>query len=66
MAALLVIWMISIPLASNLAGNFGQSLRESRILGQLNAIAPAELAALPNGVAALLNDSGLPPLVTPI
>lgn len=65
MAALLVIWMISIPLASNLAGNFGQSLRESRILGQLNAIAPAELAALPNGVAALLNDSGLPPLVSP-
>ena len=40
-------------------------LRDSRILGNLNSAAPAQVASLPNGVAAMLNESGLPPLVSP-
>ena len=63
--ALIVIWMISIPVATNLGGSAGQGLRDSRILSNLNAAAPPRLASLPNGVAALLNESGLPPLVSP-
>ena len=63
--ALIVIWMISIPVATNLGGSAGQGLRDSRILSNLNAAAPTRLASLPNGVAALLNESGLPPLVSP-
>ena len=64
-AALVVIWLISIPVATNLGGATGQGLRDSRILGNLNSAAPARVAALPNGVAAMLNESGLPPLVSP-
>ena len=63
--ALIVIWMISIPVATNLGGSAGQGLRDSRILSNLNAAAPTRLASLPNGVAAMLNESGLPPLVSP-
>ena len=64
-AAIVVIWLVSLPLASNLGGQPGQALRESRILSELNAAAPDRLAALPNGLAAMLNESGLPPLVSP-
>lgn len=64
-AAIVVIWLVSIPLASNLGGQPGQALRESRVLTTLNSVAPSRLAALPNGLAALLNESGLPPLVSP-
>ena len=64
-AAIVVIWLVSLPLASNLGGQPGQALRESRMLSSLNAVAPSRLAALPNGLAALLNESGLPPLVSP-
>ncbi|MCG7260303.1 MarP family serine protease [Corynebacterium aurimucosum] len=64
-AAIVVIWLVSLPLASNLGGQPGQALRESRVLSSLNAVAPSRLAALPNGLAALLNESGLPPLVSP-
>ena len=34
-------------------------------MGKLNSAAPAQVASLPNGVAAMLNESGLPPLVSP-
>lgn len=64
-AAIVVIWLVSLLLASNLGGQPGQALRESRVLSSLNAVAPSRLAALPNGLAALLNESGLPPLVSP-
>ena len=64
-AAVVVIWLVSLPLASNLGGQPGQALRKSRILSGLNAAAPDRLASLPNGLAAMLNDSGLPPLVSP-
>lgn len=64
-AALVVMWLISIPVATNLGGAAGEGLRDSRILGNLNSAAPARVAALPNGVAAMLNESGLPPLVSP-
>lgn len=65
LAALIVIWLVSLPLASNLGGTAGQGLRESRILSGLNRVAPEALSALPNKVAAMLNESGLPPLVSP-
>lgn len=64
-AVLVVIWLVSLPAASNIGGAPGQALRESRILSGLNAAAPSQLASLPNGVAAMLNESGLPPLVSP-
>ncbi len=65
-AALLVIWLVSIPLASGLTGAVGKGLRESKILGGIHSVAPEQLKALPGGVTSLLNQTGLPPLVAPI
>ncbi len=64
-AMVLVIWLVSIPLANGLSGKVGQGVRESAILGTLNRYMPSELSTLPAGIAALLNESGLPPLVSP-
>lgn len=64
-AMLLIVWLISIPLAGSLAGKPGQAVRQSHVLGALNRYMPAPLAGLPTGIAAMLNESGLPPLVSP-
>ncbi|WP_165241334.1 MarP family serine protease [Corynebacterium lizhenjunii] len=65
LAVALILWLVSIPLASALSGKSGQGIRESQILGGINAVAPAQLRNLPTGLAAMLNESGLPPLVDP-
>lgn len=64
-STLLVVWLVSIPLASGLPGEAGRGLRGSEILSRLNSLAPPALADLPTGIAAQLTDSGLPPLVAP-
>ncbi len=64
-AVAVAIWFVSIPLATVVPGPVGEGLRSSRILAALDAAAPASAHALPARFAALLDDSGLPPLVTP-
>ncbi|MEX3504074.1 MarP family serine protease [Corynebacterium sp. LK2510] len=61
----LVVWFISIPLAFALPGAAGTALRESRVLSAIDRAAPAGFESLPARFAALLDDSGLPPLVSP-
>lgn len=65
LATVVLVWLVSIPLASNLSGSTGKAVRQSQILSTVNRYMPAELANLPTGVAAMLNESGLPPLVSP-
>lgn len=65
LAAALVLWFISIPLAASLPGQPGQALRNSRVLAAIDDAAPDVLATLPARLAALLDESGLPPLVSP-
>ncbi|SDM06206.1 Colicin V production protein [Corynebacterium mycetoides] len=64
-AVALVVWFISIPLASAVPGKVGDGIRQSAVLGAFNAAAPAGAEQLPARLAALLNESGLPPLVSP-
>lgn len=64
-ATLLVVWLVSIPLATALPGSLGQGIRNSYILTQVDRYTPPALAELPKRVSAMLDDSGLPPLFAP-
>ena len=64
-AMIVVVWLVSLPLAGALTGKAGQAVHGSHILGTLNRYMPSQLVELPTGVAAMLNESGLPPLVSP-
>lgn len=65
LAAALVVWFISIPLAASLTGAPGDAVRSSKVLTGIDRAAPAGMSTLPARLAALLDESGLPPLVSP-
>lgn len=62
---LAVILLISIPLATGLKGEAATGIQGSRILGALNKVVPDSVHQLPAEISAMLNESGLPPLLTP-
>lgn len=64
-ATLLVVWLISISLATGLSGPVNQGLRSSHILGAVHETTPPALHQLPARISAMLDDSGLPPLFAP-
>ena len=64
-ATLIVLWLISIPLATGLTGPLSQGIRNSVVLGAVDRYTPPALADLPSRITALLDDSGLPPLFAP-
>lgn len=61
----LALWFISIPLASALPGAPGDALRGSKVLSRVDAAAPPGMSTIPSRLTALLDESGLPPLVSP-
>ncbi|SDS60614.1 MarP family serine protease [Corynebacterium timonense] len=61
----LVLWFVSLPLATVLPGPLGAGVRESRVLALIDRVVPPGAENLPARFAALLDDSGLPPLVSP-
>lgn len=63
--ALVVIWLVSIPLAAGVGGQMGEGIRESRILRGVDRHAPVMLSQLPAKISAMISESGLPPLVSP-
>ncbi|UIZ92319.1 MarP family serine protease [Corynebacterium sp. CNCTC7651] len=65
LAMALVMWFISIPLAASVPGKAGDAVRESRVLATIDVASPDVLAQLPARIAALLDETGLPPLVSP-
>ena len=65
MATLVIVWLISIPVATGFSGPIGKGLRESAILNSVDRVMPSQISTVPARVAALLNESGLPPLVSP-
>lgn len=65
LATLLVMWLIAIPLATATSGNFAKGLRSSAILAGVDRYIPRQLHSLPNSISAMLNESGLPPLLSP-
>ncbi|MBG6122535.1 MarP family serine protease [Corynebacterium aquatimens] len=60
-----VLWLISMPLAANAPGQFGDGVRNSRVLAKADAAAPGWMRQIPEHFSALLDESGLPPLVSP-
>lgn len=62
---LAVVVLISIPLATGLKGEAAAGIQGSRILGTLNRAVPDAVHQLPAEISAMLNESGLPPLITP-
>lgn len=65
LAVSLVLWFISIPLAASVQGPVGETLRASKVFGVIDGLAPASLSQMPLRMAAMLDESGLPPLVSP-
>ncbi|KAB3522637.1 MarP family serine protease [Corynebacterium zhongnanshanii] len=64
--AMIVVWMIFVPAASNNKGELGQSLAGSHGLKILNHIMPGWVKGLPAQTAALVNSSGFPVITDPL
>lgn len=64
-ATLLVLWLIAIPLTTAGPSNLAKGLRASQVLHYVDRVMPAPMRSLPNQIAAMLNESGLPPLLSP-
>lgn len=65
LAMSLVLWFISIPLAASVQGPVGDTLRASKVFGTIDQVAPAGISQMPLRMSAMLDQSGLPPLVPP-
>ena len=65
LATLIVVWLVAIPLATGLPGPVASGIRDSKVLGLVDRVTPKELDSLPSKIAAMLSESGLPPLISP-
>ncbi|PMC64572.1 hypothetical protein CJ203_04470 [Corynebacterium tuscaniense] len=63
--AAMVIWLVSLPVAANVGGPVGTAVRESRILSAMDSAAPTWGKQVPEQIAALIDVTGLPPMVSP-
>jgi S1-C subfamily serine protease len=59
-AVLLVAWLLATPLAASDQPNLAAAVRGSRLLSQVDSVAPAWLKRVPTRLSTLLNSSGLP------
>lgn len=64
-AALIVVWLVSIPLATGLSGAPAQAITSSNLLRFVDRNTPHGMATLPSKISAMLSESGLPPMVSP-
>ncbi|MGH3939598.1 MAG: MarP family serine protease [Pseudonocardiaceae bacterium] len=64
-AALVVAWLVALPLGSSAYPGLTAGVRDSRVLGVVNTFMPETLRQLPNELARLLNVSGFPNLLAP-
>ncbi len=64
-ATLIVLWLISMPLAAGFGGSVAQGISGSHAMHLINRVTPYRLEQWPSKISAMLNESGLPPLVSP-
>ncbi|CCI83758.1 MarP family serine protease [Corynebacterium otitidis] len=64
-ATMLVVWLISLPLAASVAGPLGSALQNSKVLAFVDDAMPPAAERLPAAIASLFNESGLPPMISP-
>ena len=64
-ATLLVTWMVALPLATVLPGQFGDAIRGSSVLATVDDVAPDSWAGLPSSIVRRIDDSGVPAAIAP-
>jgi S1-C subfamily serine protease len=64
-AVLVAAWLLATPLTSSDQPNLAAAVRGSRVLSQVNDLAPPWLKSVPSRLSALLNTSGLPDVLQP-
>lgn len=65
MAALLLTWMIAIPLAAAVPGPLGNQIRESSGLAVVDKLAPQRAGGVLNDIMRQLRDDGMPTIAPP-
>lgn len=65
LTVMMVCWLVSVPLATGLGQPFADGIRGSRILKGIDGVSPDALNTVPSRLSALLDESGLPPLISP-
>lgn len=60
-----VCWLVSVPLATGLGQQASDGIRGSAILRGIDRMTPDSLNTVPSRISAMLDESGLPPLVSP-
>lgn len=65
LTALIVAWLIALPLAGSSSTALSSSLRDSRVLSSVDQLMPTPLRQLPDELRALFNASGFPDVLSP-
>ncbi|WP_067664339.1 MarP family serine protease [Nocardia miyunensis] len=64
-AVLATAWLLALPLASSSQPAIAEAVNGSRVLSEVNKVAPSWLRRVPNEFSRLLNTSGLPDVIGP-
>ncbi len=64
-AVLVAAWLLATPLTSSQQPNLAAAVRGSKVLAQVDEVAPSWLKSVPNRLSTLLNTSGLPDVLQP-
>ncbi|MFI5715141.1 MarP family serine protease [Nocardia sp. NPDC051750] len=64
-AVLVTAWLLALPLATSSQPAIAAAINSSRVLADVNRVAPDWLRTLPNEFSKLLNTSGLPDVIGP-
>ena len=65
LAVLLAAWMLATPLTSPEHGEVARLVKGSRVLAEVDGVAPSWIRWVPNRLKSLLNTSGLPDVLQP-
>ena len=63
--SLIVAWIIAMPLAAAVPGQLGGTIRGSKVLGTVDALAPSELTRVPGLLVRRLDETGIPQVISP-
>src|SRR4029079_7434782 len=63
-AVLVAAWMLATPLTSSAQPNLAAAVRGSKVLAQVDEVAPSWLKSVPTRLSALLDTSGLPDVLS--
>lgn len=65
-AVLVVIWMVAVPLASVPYPAVSSAIRDSQVLGRVDAVMPAPVRDLSDGLRTVFDESGFPAILDPL